>query len=453
MKQLRKTGKHRTRTVSRRDFVYGSAATAAFAIVPRYVLGGPGYTSPSEKLNVGCIGIGGKGRVDVESVSSQNVVALCDVDEQRAAKTIERYPKAKIYRDFRRMLDREKSIDAVTVSTPDHTHAIATMTAIQMGKHVFCQKPLTRTIHEARKITEAARQAKVATQMGNQAHAAEGPRLVCEWIADGAIGPVREVHCWTDRPKWPQGIARPTETVPIPDTLDWDLWLGPAPHRPYHPGYVPFKWRGWWDFGTGALGDMGCHIVDYPFWALKLGHPTSVEACSTKVNSETAPIASIVRYEFPARGDTPPVELTWYDGGLRPARPAELEPGRELPRGSAVLFVGDKGAMVYQHHGGAPRLIPESRMKQYILPGKTLPRSKGHYEEWMEACKGGAPAGSSFDYAGLLTEVVLLGNVATRVGKKLDWDGPKMRITNVPEANDYLHCTYRHGWRSCAELS
>ena len=267
--------------MSRRDFIGGAAAVAAFTIVPRHVLGGPGHTPPSEKLNIAGIGVGGKGAGDIGAVESENIVALCDVDEKQAGKTFEKYPGAKTYRDFRKMLEKEKNIDAVVVATPDHVHAPASMMAIKMGKHVYCEKPLTHSIYEARMLTEAARKHKVATQMGNQGHSGEGTRLICEWIWGGAIGEVREVHTWTNRPIWPQGIDRPEETPPVPPTLAWDLWLGPAPDRPYHPAYMPFKWRGWWDFGTGALGDMACHIIDPVFWALKLGYPKSVEAVST----------------------------------------------------------------------------------------------------------------------------------------------------------------------------
>lgn len=441
------SGKGMKRRMNRRDFLASTAAVAAFTIVPRHVLGGPGYTPPSEKLNIAAIGAGGRGGGDIGAVSSENIVALCDVDDKKAAETFEHYPKAKKYRDFRKMLEREKNIDAVIVATPDHTHAVATMMAIKMGKHVYTEKPLTYSIYEARELAKAAREAKVATQMGNQGHSGEGNRLICEWIWDGAIGPVREVHAWTDRPIWPQGIDRPKETPRVPKTLDWDLWLGPAPDRPYNPAYLPFKWRGWWDFGAGALGDMACHIVDSPFWALKLGHPISVEASSTKVNSETYPLASTVHYRFPARDGMPPVKMTWYDGGIMPPQPEELEPGRRMGSDNGgVLFVGEKSKLVCGCYGNSPRLIPETKMKEYNRPPKTIPRVEGHHKDWIQACKGGKPACSNFDYAGPLTEMVLLGNVAIRTGKKLCWDGPNMRVTNVPEANEYIRRQYRAGW-------
>jgi predicted dehydrogenase len=440
--------------ISRRDFLGSAATVAAFTIVPRYVLGGPRNIPPSEKLNIAGIGVGGQGAGDLGNVSSQNIVALCDVDWRHAAGTFNRYSNARKYHDFRKMLDKEdKNIDAVVVATPDHIHAPASMAAIKRGKHVYCEKPLTHSVYEARKVAEAAREHKVATQMGNQGQASERTRLMCEYIWDGAIGPVREVHVWTDRPLrglsavyWPQGVERPKETPPVPETLDWDLWLGPAPYRPYHPAYLPFKWRGWWDFGTGALGDIGCHALDPVFRALKLGHPTSVEAISTLVNNETYPVASAVHYQFPARGDMPPVKLTWYDGGMRPPRPDELEDDRQMGTNGA-LFVGDKGKMLGES------LIPDARRKEYGKPPKVLPRSPGHHQEWIDACKGGNPAGSNFDHAGPLAEVVLLGNVALRPElrekmnrTKLFWDGPNLRITNVPEANKFLHREYREGW-------
>jgi predicted dehydrogenase len=453
--RIKSISKHKDEKISRRDFLgSAAAAAAAFTIVPRHVLGGPGNNPPSEKLNIAGIGVGGRGAAVLEGVESQNIVALCDVDWHNAEGTFRRYPEARKYRDFREMLDKEgKNIDAVTVATPDHVHAVASIAAIQRGKHVYCEKPLTHSVYEARKLTEAAREHKVATQMGNQGQASEETRLMCEYIWAGAIGHVRQVHVWTDRPSnglfnvfWPQGIERPGETPPVPETLDWDLWLGPAPYRPYHPAYLPFKWRGWWDFGTGALGDMGCHRLDPVFRALKLGHPSSVEAASTLVNKETYPVASIVHYNFPARQDMPPVTVSWYDGGLRPPRPNELNEGEQMGT-NGVLFIGDEGKML-EH-----RLIPESRRQEYGKPPQMLPRSPGHFEEWIEACKGGKPAGSNFDWAGPLAEVVLLGNVALRVElremltrTKLLWDGPNMKITNIPEANEFLRFKYREGW-------
>lgn len=444
----------RNSKLSRRDFMGAAAAVAAFSIVPRSVLGGPRNVPPSEKLNIAGIGVGGQGGSDLNSLSSQNIVALCDVDWRQAAGAFKRYPDARKYKDFRQMLDDEdKNIDAVIVATPDHVHAVASVAAIKRGKHVYCEKPLTHSVYEARMVAQAAREHKVATQMGNQGQASEETRLMCEYIWDGAIGPVREAHIWTDRPLnglskvyWPQGVGRPEETPPVPETLDWDLWLGPAPQRPYHPAYVPFKWRGWWDFGTGALGDIGCHRID-PVWrALKLKAPISIEAACTLVNNETYPVASVVTYHFGARGDMPPVKLVWYDGGLRPPRPAELADGQQMGD-NGILFVGDKGKMLEY------TLIPESLRKEYGKPPQMIPRSPGHHAEWIEACKGGKPAGSNFDHAGPLAEAVLLGNVALRPSMKekltrtrLLWDSENLKITNMPEANEFLRWQYRQGW-------
>jgi len=428
-----------------------------FQIVPGHVLGLNGATSPNEKLNIAGVGIGGQGGHDINQMKSENIVALCDVDSAHAAGLFKQFPNAKTYRDFREMLDKEKGIDGVVVGTPDHLHAFVSIAAMQHGKHVYCEKPLTHSVWEARQMTEAARRYKVATQMGNQGQASEGTRRLAEWIQAGAIGPVAEAHIWTDRPSnglfneyWPQGIARPKETPPVPSTLDWDLWLGPAPERPYHPAYVPFKWRGWWDFGTGALGDIGCHSFDPVFRALKLGAPLSVEASSSRVNEETYPLASIVTYHFPARGDMPPVKLTWYDGGLRPPRPEDLEDGRSLPT-TGMMLVGKDGKIVGERFGG--RIIPDARRTEFQDLPKTLPRSPGHYKEWIDACKGGKPGGSNFDWAGPLTETVLLGNVALRLRmreemttKRLLWDSANMRFTNSDEANKYLRREYRKGW-------
>jgi predicted dehydrogenase len=439
-------------TMTRRDFMGKTAmATAAFTIVPRFVLGGRGYQAPSDKLNIACVGAGGQGRSDVKNVSTENIIALCDVDENRAAETFKEFPKAKQYKDFRVMLEKEKDIEAVTVTTPDHSHGVIAIMAMKMGKHVFVQKPLTHTIYEARKLAEVAREEEVVTQMGNQGHAGEGARLINEWIWDGALGDVYEVHTWTNRPIWPQGIGRPEEIPSVPPLLDWDLWLGPAPWRPYHPAYVPFKWRGWWDYGTGALGDMGAHIIDQPFWALKLEYPDTIEASSTAFNDETYPLASIVTYQFPARDKMPPVKFMWYDGGISPPRPPELEPGRKMgDGGGGVIFVGTKGKLMCSTYGNNPRIIPEPKMKEYELPEKTIPRSPGIHAEWINACKGGPPTTSNFDYAGKLTETMLLANIAIRLAPRntvLKWDGPNMRVTNLDEANQYIHKEYREGWK------
>ncbi len=444
--------------LTRRGFMGSAAGVAAFTIVPRSVLGGAGQTTPSEKPNIAGVGIGGQGGSDLRSLEKEtNIVALCDVDWRHASGCFDRYPNAKKYKDFREMLDKEdKNIDGVVVGTPDHMHAIVSIAAMKRGKHVYCEKPLTHTVREARMMAEIAREKKLATQMGNQGQAGEEVRLLCEAVWDGAIGQVREVHVWTDRPLngtnkwyWPQGVNRPEGQDPVPESLNWDLWLGPAPMRPYKArAYNPFVWRGWWDFGTGALGDIGCHSLDPVFRVLKLGYPTSVEACCTMVNNETYPVASRVTYEFPARGDLAPVTVNWYDGGMRPPRPAELENGRRLDTNGA-LYIGDKGKIL---NG---RLLPESRQQEYGRPPKKLDRSPGHYTEWVIACKGGKAAGSNFpDHAGLLAQVVLMGNIALRpalkepkvFGTKLLWDAKEFKFTNMPEANQYLTKEYRPGW-------
>jgi predicted dehydrogenase len=457
MKNEPSNNKQESGHISRRSFLAATGAVTAFMALPAHVLGGGGETSPNNKLNIAGIGVGGQGGNDVDEVSSENIFALCDVDSDHAAHVFKKYPNAKRYKDFREMLDKEKSIDAVVVGTPDHLHAVVSVTAMHHGKHVYCEKPLTRTVYEARAVAKAAREAKVVTQMGNQGMAFEGNRLINEWLWDGAIGPVREAHVWSDRPThrgkmplwWAQGIERPKETPAVPDTLDWDRWLGPAPVRPYNPAYAPFRWRGWWDFGTGGLGDMGIHNLAPVFSALKLGAPETVQASLTPVFAETVPVAAMVHYQFPARGDLPPLKLHWYDGGLLPERPAELEQNRELDPEDGILFIGDRGKMLVTGWGGEhPRLLPETLDKEYKRPAKTLPRSPaGHYKEWIEACKTGSPTRSNFDFAGPLTEAVLLGSVCIRNGgDKLVWDSQNMKITNDPDANKYLHYEYRKGW-------
>jgi len=444
----------------RREFAKCSTLAAlSFQFIPSRVLGSD---APSNKLNIAGIGVGGMGTSNLHACENENIIALCDIDSGYAAKVFARYPKARIYRDYRLMLEREKDVDAVIIATPDHTHAVITMAALDAGKHIYCQKPLTHTVYEARRITEAARRSKFQTQMGNQGHSSEEIRQLKEWLADGAIGIVKEVHAWTDRPvggdPWSTFAvqAMPKDTPSVPDTLDWNLWLGPVPYRPYHPDYHPLKWRAWLDFGTGALGDMGCHILDPAFWALDLGAPQTIQATSTHweadVSAQTFPRASIVRYQFPARGNRPPVQLTWYDGRLMPPIPAELEADRKLPT-SGALIIGEKGAIVHGSHGAAGlRLIPEARMAEYKRPEKTIPRvANGHEGDWLRACKesaGGAPASSSFEYGGALTEMVLLGMIAIRVKNQiLEWDSVNLRFKNNDEANELLHIKYRDGWK------
>ncbi len=457
----KKTGTRRDERLSRREFMGAAAAVAAFAIVPRHVLGGQGNKSPSDKLNIAGVGIGGMGQNNVAACADagENVVALCDVDAKYSAGVFQKYPKARQWTDFRKMLAEQKDIDAVIVATPDHLHAVVAMAAMQRGKHVYVQKPLTRTVWEARMLTEAARKYKVQTQMGNQGHSSEEVRLVCEWIQDGAIGDVREVHCWTNRPVWPQGIDRPQDTPPVPEGLDWDLWVGPSPMRPYNPIYLPFNWRAWIDFGAGALGDMGCHVMDAAFWSLKLKYPVSVQAShSWEVkqmwtrwdNKETYPDAEVVHYQFPARGNMPPVKLHWYDGGILPARPDDLEPGRRIPE-SGTIFVGDKAKLICDTYSENPRIFPESKMKAYKRPPKRIRRVEGgvggHERDWLNACKGGPAASSNFDYSGPFTETVVMGNLAVlNPDKVLEWNGENMRMTNDEAANAFVQPKYREGW-------
>ncbi len=441
---------------SRRQFLTAStAATLAFHYVPSRLLG---KDAPSNKLNIAAIGVGGMGNSNLKNCQDENIVALCDVDSAHAARTFNEYPDARVYKDYRIMFEKEKDIDAVVIATPDHTHAVITMAALQLGKHVYCQKPLTHTVYEARKITEAARYYNVQTQMGNQGHSSEHIRLLKEWLADGAIGTVREVHAWTDRPvggdPWSTFAVKgqSDETPPAPESLDWDLWLGPVKYRPYHPDYHPTTWRAWLDFGTGAMGDMGCHILDPAFYALDLVAPTVVQATSThwepEVSSQTFPRASIVRMEFPERNGRAPVKMTWYDGRLMPPIPPEFEPGRRLPASGAFL-IGDKGVILHGSHGaGGMRLVPETAMKAYTPPPKTIPRvNTTHEGDWIRACKDGNPASSTFDYGGPLTEMALLGMIAIRVkDQRLEWDADNLKFTNSDAANELLHIDYRDGW-------
>jgi predicted dehydrogenase len=440
--------------MSRRGFIGLSATAAAgFSIVPRTVLGGPGFTPPSDMVNVAGIGIGGMGKNNVSNCKDiANIYALCDVDHDYAAPVFKEYPKAKIYQDFRKLLENEQELDAVIIATPDHTHAVIAAMAMKAGKHVYCQKPLTYSIYEARRLAEIAKETGVVTQMGNQGHASEDGRLICEWIAAGAIGNVTEVHCWTNRPVWPQGnINRPKEIPSVPATLDWNLWLGPAPFKPYHPDVCHFVWRGWRDYGTGALGDMGAHIIDHPYWALNLSAPKSVEASSTEYSDDAYPEASYITYEFAARGNVPPLKLYWSDGGITPSRPDVLEDGRRMGTGgSGVIYYGDKGAMMHGTYGRGPRLIPEAAMRDFKRPEPTIPRSPGIEAEWIEAIKDRSKKTTThFGYSGPLTETMLLGNVAVFMqdaNTRLYWDSKNMKVTNNEEANKYVGYDYRTGW-------
>jgi predicted dehydrogenase len=440
--------------LSRRDFLRTSATAAVANILPRHVLGAPGRTPPSGKLNIAGIGVAAQGAADLRAVEAENIVALCDVDLDYAAKTIQRYPQAKVYTDYREMLEKQKDIDAVVIATPDHTHAIISMAAIRAGKHVYCEKPLTHDIHEARMLAQAARESKVTTQMGIQGHSMEGIRLVAEWVAAGVIGQVREVDAWCSLSYYPWGHAswsskwgtRPTDTPPVPPKLNWDLWLGPAPARPFHPAYHPRVWRCWWDFGNGMMGDRGAHTLDPVVTALQLGQPTTIEATSCGLNPETHPLSAIVTFQFPARKAMPPVKLTWYEG-TRPPRPEELEDGRQMPKEGGFILKGSRGKIMGGVYGESPRLIPESKMQSVRRVAKKLPRVQGtHQQEWVHACKTGRKAGACFEYSGPLTEICLLGNIAKRMDARIHWDTAHMKVTNLPDANRHVRAEYRAGW-------
>ncbi len=446
-----------------------AGAWATIRAGPGRVLGAEGQIPPNGKVNLAGVGVGGVGFGQLQECEKAgfNLVALCDVDDEYAKKAYDRWPPARRYRDFREMLQAESDrIDAVYVGTPDHTHALIALAALRGKKHVCCVKPLTRTVDEGRVLREAARQAGVATQMTAAANTSEDACRTCEWIQGGVLGAVREVHVWSNRPVWPQGMMRPAGEDPVPATFDWKLWLGPAPLRPfkghwregdyaltqlkaapawiaqYHGVYHPFNFRGWWDFGTGALGDMGCHHFNTIFRALKLADPQFIEASSTKVLPETAPLASIVTYEFPARETRPAVRLIWYDGGLQPPRPAELA-DQPMPE-EGTLYIGEEGKLLAAWSG--LKLLPASKAAKAAGIRKTLPRRPGTWREWHEACRGGEPAGCHFDWAVPLTETVLLGNIAIRTGKRLEWDAARMKFTNAAEANSYLKQPYHNGW-------
>jgi predicted dehydrogenase len=506
---------------TRRRFLTDVAAgSAAAALVPRHVLG-RGFTPPSDMLNIAGVGIGGMGRQNLINLSSQNIVALCDVDWGYADKGFERLdtdiqrlrdrlanptappaagqsqapfdpvkaksrldnmvrlktelPKAKRYKDYREMLEKQKDIDAVLVATADHMHAPIALAAMELHKHVYVQKPLTWSVEEARKMARTAKETKVATQMGNQGHSLDDARLTVEYIWAGAIGEVREIHIWTNRPLgfWPQGIPRPEAlkepgdklpwngkgvnerlagamagNYPVPEALSWNLFLGAAaPNIDYHPIYHPFNWRGWVDWGVGAIGDMGAHLIDHSMWALNLVMPASVETISTPFNGASYPHATMTFYEFPARGPLPPVKLTWYDGGLKPNKPEELG-DEELSQEGGALLIGSKGKLLHETYGAHPRLLPKSLHDSFGKPPQKLPRIPGeaHEMNWVDACKGKTEASCPFEYAARLTEVMLLGVVALKAGKKISYDGPNMRVTNLPQANDYLRREYRQGW-------
>lgn len=412
---------------------------------------------PSDKINLAFVGIAGKGANNIKQLSDQNIVALCDVDwGERTKSVFESYPNAKKYQDFREMLEKQKDIDAVVISTPDHTHGVIAMMAIKMGKHVFCEKPLAHSVFETREMTKAAKEYGVQTQMGNQGHSSKDIREFYEHIKAGTIGTVTEVHAWCDRPigggtvSFPHGVTRPTGDHQIPDYLDWDLWLGPVKERPYHPAYHPAKWRGFIDFGCGALGDFGCHTLDPAFWALDLGSPDTVIASTSSLLSDfaydTYPTSSIITYKFPERRNQPPVKLTWYDGGILPLHDDKL---RNLTYPACGgLVIGEKGIIMHGSHGaGGYKIIPSDKNMEIATPPVLLERSLGHYIDWLEAIKTGKPASSNFNYGGPLTETVLLGTAASLFrNQELKWDHHNMRVTNFEEANSVIKPEFRSGW-------
>jgi predicted dehydrogenase len=441
-------------SLSRRKFM-GAGATAAcgFSILSRSVLGAPGVTPPSGRLNVGFIGIAGQGSGLIKTIgsfSNVTLAALCDVDAEYAARVIKAHPDRRLYKDYRVMLEKEKGLDAVVIATPDHWHAPIAIAAMKLGKHVYVEKPMAHTIKEARLMGQVAADMKVVTQMGNQGHAGEGIRLTKEWLDAGAVGTVKEVHVWSDRPGkfWnTQGRRRPADKPPVPPTLDWDLWQGPAPEQAYHPDYVPKKWRGFFDYGCGALGDMMVHNADPAWYALDLGAPDAVEAVTSETNPDSFPLWSIVTWHFGAKGRRGPVKLVWYDGGKLPPLPPGLEPDRKLDD-NGIYFVGDKGVMLCGGWSGTPRLVPESAMKSFVRPEKTIPRSSGHHEEWVAACIAGKPedAKAGFWYSAPFTEALLAGVLPIRLGQRIEWDAAAMRVKNAPEADELIRKRYRKGF-------
>jgi predicted dehydrogenase len=433
--------------LSRRDFLRNAAYSGAGLIIlsnSRLVRG----TEANSKLNIAGVGVGGRGAADVNGAASENIVALCDVDEKHAAQTFARYPEAKRYKDFRRMLDKmHNKIDAVVIGTPDHTHAAPGVMAMKLGKHCYCEKPLTHNVYEARVMANIARRKKLVTQMGTQIHAGGNYRRVVELVQTGAIGTVSKVHVWLganfNGPPKPTNMSQPdapTDRPAVPETLDWDLWLGPAAYRPYHSAYAPFRWRYWWNFANGVLGDFFCHYCDLAFWALKLRHPVSVEA-EGPVHPESAAHWTIAKQEYPARDKLPPVTLTWYSGGGYPVFVKE----NNVPQwGSAVLFIGSKGMLIADY--GRHQLLPEEKFAEFKRPDPFIADSIGHHREWVEACKTGGPTTCNFDYSGALTEAALLCNVALRTGKKLTWDARKLKAVGCPEADVFIRREYRKGW-------
>lgn len=429
--------------LTRRQFTAtAGAAVAAFAIVPRCTVAGSDETPPSERLRIAGIGVGGMGAGDINAVAPGNqIVALCDVDQNRSRGTFEKFPDAKPFRDFRKMFDAmEKDIDAVVVATPDHTHAVAAMAAIQRGKHVYCEKPLANSVADARAMAETAARTGVVTQMGNQVHASDHLRAVVELLQAGVLGRVEKVIAVCHKVLPRSGGELPTDTPPVPDYLDWDLWLGPALERPYHPAYHPGSWRVFWGFGSGNFADMGCHILDAPYWGLNLRHPTRIETEGSPPHPHVAPKRKMVRYHFEREQGEKPLEVVWYDGELAPA-------GKVIEGVSdGLMVIGERGRLVYNFRGGATQLLPAETFADFKPPEPTLPRPANHYVEWTEACKGRGKTASDFQYGAALTEVILAGVVAYRVGEPLEWDGPGMRATNCPDAERFIRPAQREGW-------
>jgi predicted dehydrogenase len=429
------------RRSSRRDFLKSATliATGYWTFPARAV-----NRSPNEKLNIGIIGVNNRGAANLKGVSGENIVALCDVDDNYLAQAKKHFPKAKTFNDWRK-LNEFKEIDAVVISTTDHTHAPASVMAMKLGKHVYCEKPLGHDVHEARVVGDTYRRSKVATQMGTQIHAGDNFRRVVELIQDGAIGNVREAHVWCGRVSGP--AKRPKETPPVPSSLHWDLWLGPAPARAYHADYLPgnLTWNRWWDFGNGTLGDMGSHLIDLPFWALNLHYPSTVEAEGPPVDRDICPAWMIVHWDHPARGDRRELEVFWYHGGKKPGDAIEVPAGVDLVKWSnGILFIGDKGQLLADY--GRYLLLPAEKFRDFKPPKPTIAASMGHYQEWIHACKTGAPTLCNFDYSGALIEHNLLGNVAYRAGKRLEWNAEKLKATNCSEADEFIHREYRKGW-------